>query len=544
MEKEINTRTFVEHLILTFLIIGICWGLCILLGAFDITIKNCFWLYIPWFIGGISPAIASFIVLKKNHIVDGFIDWLKHVFDIKHKIWSYLLAIIFPVIQVLMMCLISGFKYGLPFYWLPLMILAMVFAGGLEEAGWRYITFPFLKKKCGFLLAALIVAFIWWIWHTPLFFIVGASQYHKDFLVFGIMVLGMSFMLAAIKEITGSVWLCILCHAIINSSGNFLHYDMYGSYIASSITTTVLIVLSIMAVLIYRHYHKEIRFENYQYSYYQLVCDFLIEINKENNYHNNWNWARFEWMHEHSLTNKEQLPFMGLWFDGNHLIGAALIDMFLGEAFVGVLPRYQHLYPEILKYAYHNLKDEKGLGVAIHDDNQYEIDEAIKQGFIKVEAEEVDCIIELDKEYPVDLPNGYRSETYDAQKNAKEIGWLFYQGFDHGNIKEEFLSQYKEPTGTREHFNPYLCIVIKNSQGELVASASTWYDSRVDYAYLEPVCVVPECRKMGIGKAAVYTAINHAKEVGAKIAIVNSNQEFYKHLGFVTRNHYSFYWKK
>ena len=50
-----------------------------------------------------------------------------------------------------------------------------------------------------------------------------------------------------------------------------------------------------------------IRFEKYNEKYYQQVCDFLIEINKENDYLNNWNWARFEWMHEHTLTKKELL---------------------------------------------------------------------------------------------------------------------------------------------------------------------------------------------------------------------------------------------
>lgn len=257
MEKEINTKAFIEHLLLTILIVEICWGLCVILGIVGITTKTCFWLYIPWFMGGVSPAIASFVVLKKYQVVDGFIDWLKHVFDFKHKIWGYLLAIILPVIQVLLMCLISGFKFGLHFYWLPLIILAMVFAGGLEEAGWRYITFPFLKKRCGFILGALITAVIWWVWHTPLFFIPGVSQYQKDFLVFGIMVLGMSFMLSAIREITGSVFLCILCHAIINSAGNFFHYDMYGSYLASSITTAVLIIISIGVAIVYRKFFKK-----------------------------------------------------------------------------------------------------------------------------------------------------------------------------------------------------------------------------------------------------------------------------------------------
>ena len=287
-----------------------------------------------------------------------------------------------------------------------------------------------------------------------------------------------------------------------------------------------------------------VRFEKYKECYYQQVCDFLIEINKENNYHNNWNWARFEWMHEHPLTKKEQIKYMGLWFDDNALIGAALIDMYFGEAFVGVLHKYHYLYSDIVKYAFDNLKDEEGLGISIHDDNKEDIEEVIKQGFYKEESEEFDLIIELKEEFSVTLLQGFKVETFDAQENALEMEWLAWQGFNHGNDKEEFLKQYKAPTGIRPHFNPYLCIVIRNSQNDLVATASTWYDQRTNYAYIEPVCVLPGYRKMGLGKAALYTAINHARELGAKIAIVNSGQEFYKHLGFKKMDHYSFYWKK
>ena len=118
-------------------------------------------------------------------------------------------------------------------------------------------------------------------------------------------------------------------------------------------------------------------------------------------------------------------------------------------------------------------------------------------------------------------------------KNLENVFVLLFSGDD----KEEFLKQYKEPTGTRPHFNPYLCIVIKNNQGDLVASASTWYDIRTDYAYLEPVCVIPIYRKLGLGKAAVYAAINHARELGARRVIVNSGQEFYERIGFKKKNH-------
>ena len=249
-------------------------------------------------------------------------------------------------------------------------------------------------------------------------------------------------------------------------------------------------------------------------------------------------------MVEHPLTQRHLLNYMGLWFDDDHLVGAALIDMYFGESFVGVLQNYRFLLSEIITYSFNNLKDDKGLGIAIHDDNKFEIDEVIKQDFFKTEADETVCTIELNKEFQIALPGGFKVETFDAQQNPLEMEWLCWQGFNHGNDKDEFLKQYVKPTGVRPHFNPYLCIVISNSANELVATASTWYDKRTNYAYVEPVCVVPSYRKMGLGRIVVHAALNHARELGAEIAIVISDQDFYKRIGFTKKSHHSFYWKK
>ena len=42
------------------------------------------------------------------------------------------------------------------------------------------------------------------------------------------MILGLSFMLAVIRKLTGSVWLCVLCHAIVNSMTNFYHKNGFN----------------------------------------------------------------------------------------------------------------------------------------------------------------------------------------------------------------------------------------------------------------------------------------------------------------------------
>ena len=226
-----------EFLIITFAIMILLWGLCVILGINGITLEDHAWLYIPYIVGGFSPTIASYIALKRNGEISGFKDWLKHVFDVKHGILSYIMAIILPVIFFIPLCLLSGYDKGEPLYMIFAMIPVMLLGGGLEEAGWRYILFPELDKKYDYLISVIVVGIIWWIWHLPLFFIPGVAQYQTDFLLFGIRVIGMSFATGCIRKTTDSVFLCVLFHCIINS--------LYGIYMPkeSYIETAVAIII-------------------------------------------------------------------------------------------------------------------------------------------------------------------------------------------------------------------------------------------------------------------------------------------------------------
>ncbi len=40
----------------------------------------------------------------------------------------------------------------------------------------------------------------------------------------------------------------------------------------------------------------DIDFKNYTDSDYEALCSFLIALNKNNDRHINWNWARLEWI--------------------------------------------------------------------------------------------------------------------------------------------------------------------------------------------------------------------------------------------------------
>lgn len=237
-----------DYLLFTFLITAVCWGTCVLFSVNGFSLSGHFLLFVPYALGGWAPTFASFFALKKNHAVAGFKDWLKNVFDFKHSVFSYLMTVVLGVLFVVPQCLISGYEKGAPFYAIIVMIPLMILGGGLGEAGWRYILQPELEKKLHFVPATLVVSVVWWLWHLPLFFIAGTIQSGQNYALFGISVLGLSFALAGIRKTTGSVWLCVLFHCLVNSlPGIFVANETLAG---SAVTSAVLIAVSLVLVAV------------------------------------------------------------------------------------------------------------------------------------------------------------------------------------------------------------------------------------------------------------------------------------------------------
>lgn len=283
--------------------------------------------------------------------------------------------------------------------------------------------------------------------------------------------------------------------------------------------------------------------KNYSHNDYESVCNFLIELNRENQPHIHWNWGRFEWMMEHPEFDKSLTGSIGLWMDGDKVVGAAIYDMYFGEAFVGALTKYGDLYPEILNYAYCELKDENGLKIAICDTCTDEISAATSAGFEIAKQTETVMRLELHQELFADLPDGLHYTELNPVKEPYAFQWLLWQGFDHGD-RAEFEQQEQIILQIRPHLNPYLSVAVENADGDKVAYCCLWYSDKTDYAYVEPLCTVPSYRGKGVAKAVMYEALNRAKSLGAKKAYVLSDMPFYERLGFIKDKHFTFYWKK
>ena len=284
-------------------------------------------------------------------------------------------------------------------------------------------------------------------------------------------------------------------------------------------------------------------FRGYRDEDYEAVCGFLIELNQKDRTHINWNWARFEWMMEHPGFDKSKRSSIGLWQSDGKIVGAAIYDMYFGEAFCGMLQGYEALLPEVLDYAFRELKDDSGLAIAVNEENPAEIRAVIQAGFERIDQKETVMELSLDRSFSPLLPDGLRLREMDQIADREALEWLFWQGFDHGEDREAFERSLDHVPHVRKHFNRALCLSAADPSKEPVSHCSLWFHQDTDYAYVEPVCTIPGYRGRGIASALLAEGLNRAKRLGAGKAYVISDLPFYEKLGFEKAQHYVFYRK-
>lgn len=289
----------------------------------------------------------------------------------------------------------------------------------------------------------------------------------------------------------------------------------------------------------------KIEFRNFSDSYYEKMCDFLIELSEKDCTHINWNWARWEWMFFHPEFNRNLLNKVGLWFLDDNLVGIAVYDHYLGEAFFAAKDAFSELEREILDYAVKNLCDENGLGIAVNDIDKDTLDLLTEHGFTKNEQTENILELPLDAfDFSSRFIEGISFQSIDRVKDLHRHQEVLWKGFDHrGQIPmdEDTIMKQKRMLSA-PHRSPMLHIAAQNERLEFVSYCGVWYDKNTDYAYVEPVCTVPQYRNMGIAKATLTEALKNAYALGARKAYVISDSDFYKHLGFRQHSHYTFYW--
>ena len=246
---------------LTFCIAYLVSGALIVLGQFGYSAHNWvhsiqeFGMNTPFAIYILSPAIASYIVLKKNNKIADFKQWLKTVFYAKNNIFLYLFVVAGLALYFLIHIAVSGrMERGLPFYTFFLSLPGSLIIGGLEEAGWMYILQPELDKKYGFVFSSIFVGIIWILWHIPLFFIPGTNHGEGliNFWMFAVQLIAFRFFNGAIYKIAGKgrVFMCVLFHTMFNAVSPIFG-TMTMTWAGTIAANAVMVLVSIITVVIY-----------------------------------------------------------------------------------------------------------------------------------------------------------------------------------------------------------------------------------------------------------------------------------------------------
>ena len=257
-----DKKIVVHFTVLTFCIAYLISGTLIILGKagyrvyswVDTPLQFC--MNIPFAVYILSPAIASYIILRKNNKIRNAREWLKNVFCPSKNVYSYLFVILGLVLYFFMHAMICGHvEMALPFYAFFLSLPGNLFIGGLEEAGWSYLLWPELDRKFGYVLSCVFSGIIWIAWHIPLFFIPGTNHEGGgiNFGMFAVQCIGLRFFLGAICKISGEnhVFMCVLFHTMFNAAFSVFGM-MTGTWTGTVIANIVMIFVSIAAVAICR----------------------------------------------------------------------------------------------------------------------------------------------------------------------------------------------------------------------------------------------------------------------------------------------------
>lgn len=262
-----SQKRSVYFTLLTFCIAFLMSGILIFLGNYgysinstvEQTLKNP-WINLPFGIYILSPAIASYLVLRRTHQITSIKDWLRTVFYLKNNFWCYLFVIVSLTLYFGIHLTVSGpTKNILPFYMFFLNLPNNLFIGGLEEAGWMYLLQPQLQKKYGYILSCLMMGSIWFLWHLPLFFIPGTGQYEGliELGMFAVQLISFRFCYGAITTIAGKgyVFMSVLFHTLFNAASPVVGI-LPMTWTGTLISNAVIIFVSIGTVMIYRITHK------------------------------------------------------------------------------------------------------------------------------------------------------------------------------------------------------------------------------------------------------------------------------------------------
>ena len=294
-----------------------------------------------------------------------------------------------------------------------------------------------------------------------------------------------------------------------------------------------------MAVKV-RHYNDERMFS----PDFRRVRDFLMEINREELHHYDFTWERWEWAFSLPYMDQSRVSTIGLWEEGERLVGVATYEEFPGGAYFIVRPGYESLRTEMVAYAEEFLSHEGRLKICVLNGDETLQRTVQERGYLPTVDREPNAVFDISEErLAYSLPEGFRVISFDEEYDWKKFNRVLWTGFNHEGDPPETEEQRKgqEISLSGPHSDRALKIAVVAPDGNYASFCGMWYEEGTGCCFVEPVATAPEYRRRGCGRAAVLEGIKRCAARGARQACVGSGQIFYYRIGFRPLPAYTFW---
>jgi hypothetical protein len=216
-------------------------------------------------LGALSSSLAAIVLVLVEGRKGGLRELLRRFLIWRVGIQWWAFALLFAIIPSVAALYLFDLLGGPPVDWsrlpplyavVPMFLMLTIAAGMGEEFGWRGFLLPRLQTRHNALVSALIVGVVWAIWHIPLFFIKGTSQYDMQsqggllpaILGYSAFVIVSSIQFAWVFNNTkGSVLLAAVMHGASNAWGGYIdvyrgHFGGILTFLAVSVLVSIIIV--------------------------------------------------------------------------------------------------------------------------------------------------------------------------------------------------------------------------------------------------------------------------------------------------------------
>ncbi len=201
------------------------WGALIVLARNQATSYGEWPFMTLYVLGGLGPTLAAYAAVCLTRAEAPLREFNRRVLRWRLRPAWYAAAVGLPIalafvavgIAVALRPAASSELAIKPWYVFPMLFAMTIIGGGLEEFGWRGVAQDAWGPALGQARAALLIGPIWAVWHLPLFFLPGVSQYHGHFALFLVGVMGNALLFGWLYSRTRSILLCVFMHAASNA---------------------------------------------------------------------------------------------------------------------------------------------------------------------------------------------------------------------------------------------------------------------------------------------------------------------------------------